>query len=103
MASLQKIADEDRDVFAVGLVRRGSATPKIIVIHRREIVVNEAESVDAFHRDRRREGLDPIATDGFTGSQDEHRPEAFTTAQQGIARGFIQQGCQTHSIDRGGE
>ena len=42
----ERIPGEDRHRFAVNLVACGLASPKIVVVHRREVVVNQGVGVD---------------------------------------------------------
>ena len=51
---LQTVAGENRHAFAVHDVRRRPPAPQVIVIHRRQVVVDQRIGVDHFDRARRR-------------------------------------------------
>ncbi len=51
--SVQRIAGEDRGAFVEGAVQSRLAAPQIVIVHARQIVVDQRIDVDALDRERR--------------------------------------------------
>ena len=63
----QRVTRENGDAFAVDLVAGGAAAAKIIVVHRRQIIVYQRIGVNAFHGARERHRITNTATAGLGG------------------------------------
>ena len=73
---VEPVAGEDRDVLAVLDVAGGTATAEVVVVHRRQVVVDEAVGVDQLQRGGQRQQL------GWTSS----RASAVVSARTGWIR-----------------
>ena len=55
---LQRIADQHRGALVEGAVAGRAPAPQVVVVHRRQVIVDQAVDVDQLHRGGRRiEGL----------------------------------------------
>mmetsp|Transcript_31563 Transcript_31563/g.77813 ORF Transcript_31563/g.77813 Transcript_31563/m.77813 type:complete len:325 (+) Transcript_31563:442-1416(+) len=80
----QRVAGEDGDIVAVQLVVRRLAAPEVVVVHRRQVVVDQAHRVDHLERDRRwLRGLDRAA-EHLGGGEAEHRAHALAARHQRV-------------------
>jgi hypothetical protein len=63
----------------------GFSTAQVIVVHRRQVVVDEAVGVDQFDGCGR--GIEPLepSAEGLTGHVDEHRTQSLASAQHAVA------------------
>ena len=86
----QGIARENGDAVAENFVTRRAATAEIVVIHARQIIVNERVGVDAFHgagvRQRRRR----FTSAGFGSGETKNGPEPFPAGKQTVAHRLVQ-------------
>ena len=82
---LQRIADEDGGRFIEGAMRRGLAAAQVVIVHRRQIVVNQRIRVNEFHRRSRRIQCIRVQPKGFSGAIDEQRAQALAAAQDRVA------------------
>lgn len=84
------IAREDGHGFARVDVQRGSSATKVVVVHGRQVIVDEAEGVDEFNGPGSGQGRLAVAArrDGAVPGQ--HGPEPFPPAEEGIANGIEQ-------------
>ncbi len=71
------------------MARRPSAS-KVIVVHGRQIVVDEAIDVNQLYRGGRSIELRQGSTKGFAGQVNEDRAEALATAEHAVTHGLAQ-------------
>ena len=90
---LQSVAGENRHALAMHHVRRRPSAPQVIVVHRRQIVVDQRVGVNHLDRARGRHG--EIACRGFGGAtrlrdafgagNHQQRPQPLAAAKQAVA------------------
>ena len=81
----QSIASENGHGIAVDLVVGGATTAQIIVIHRRQIVMDQRHGVDHLQGHCRRHRQRGITADQLTGCKAENRSEPLASSQERIA------------------
>src|SRR5215218_2656542 len=69
---------------------RRAATPLVVVVERREVVVDEREGVDELERRRGRQGALHVASGRLGGGEAEHRPNPLAAALERIAHGLAE-------------
>ena len=86
-AGLQAVADQHGGSFVVGHVTAGLAVAQFVVVHGRQIVVDQGVAVDHLHGNGR--GLSPIggSPQAVAGGQRQQRSQTLATAKQRIAAG----------------
>ena len=88
----EAVSREDSDRFPVDpVVGRATAT-EMIIVHAGKIVVNEGVSVNAFDGAGGREGIRLFATDGTSRRQAEDGAQTFSSGQQAVAHGAVNEG-----------
>src|SRR5687767_8439972 len=72
---------------------RGPCATKIVVIHRRQIVMYEA--IDLYELDGCRAQVEMIhgSTERFTGGVHEHGPQALSTTKHAVSHAFAKPRC----------
>ena len=82
---MERVAGEDRGRFVERAVHGRLAAPQIVVVHARQIVVDQRVDVDAL--DRERDPHRPVAVDveQVAGGEDQQRPHPLAAADRGIA------------------
>ncbi len=88
----QGVSCEDRDGFAEDLVARRLATSQVIVVHGRQVVVDEAVGVHHLDGTRQREQLFAVASHGFARGEDQQGPNALTAREEAVAHGPVDGG-----------
>jgi hypothetical protein len=88
----QGVAGQDGDAFAENFVIGRFAAAQIVVVHRRQIVVDEGIGVDALDGASQRHGLLDGAAASLRRRQAERRAEAFAARENGIAHGLVDGG-----------
>jgi hypothetical protein len=88
----QGIAGEDGDPFTEDLVVGEASASIIVVIHGRQVVVDEGVGVDAFHGASQGHGVGRGPPAGLGGGQAEDGAETFSAGEQGIPHGFVNRG-----------
>ena len=83
--SQQRVAGEDRGRLVEGLVDGRPPAADIVVIHRRQVVVDEAVGMDAFERRRGRDHSAALGAEQPGRLDQQERPEALAAAEHGIA------------------
>jgi len=85
----QRIPGKDRNSFAVHFVGRRPSPSEVIVIHTREVVMNEAVGMEAFHGaggwHRRRD----LAAARLGSRQTKDGPEAFSSGEYAVAHRLV--------------
>ena len=80
----QRVAREDRDAFAEHFVIRQFSAAIIVVVHGRQIVVNQRVGVDALDRAGQRQGVVDGSAAGFRRRQTKGRAHAFAPGEQRV-------------------
>jgi hypothetical protein len=80
----QAIASENGHPLAGDHVERGLAPAHGVVIHRRQIVVDQRVGVDELDRARGRQGHRAIAADGVGACQTQHRTQPLAACEQAV-------------------
>ena len=92
----EAVADEDRLALAEADVRRRPSAAQVVVVHRRQVVVDQRVGVNQLERTGRRHGepagLGLGAEDGVGGGQRQERTDAFAAAEQRIAQAGVEHG-----------
>ena len=87
---VQAIAGQHGGGFIEGLVHGGLPAAQVIIVHARQIVVDQAVDMDAFDRERDPERLFAWHMEDIAGRNHQQRAHAFATADRRMAHGFIQ-------------
>ena len=87
---LQRITGKNRDAVAVDDVQRRPAAPERVVVHRREVVVNQRVGMDEFDGTRGGEGVwhrvaCRVAVHGVGGGQGQNRAKSLSAGHHAIA------------------
>ena len=82
---VQRVAREDRDVLAEGDVRGRAAAAHVVVVHRRQVVVDERVGVDELERRREGQEVVLVAADRAGGGERQDRADALAACQQAVA------------------
>ena len=87
---VEPVPGQDGHVLPEGLVAGGTSAAQIVVVHRREVVVDERVRVDEL--ERRGQGQDPLrgTPDRPRRGQRQHRADALAAGQQRIAHGLVE-------------
>ena len=86
----QAVAGEDRHVLAERHVAGGLAAAQVVVVHGRQVVVDERVGVDHLDRRRERQHVLGVAPERLGRGQGQHRPDALAARQQRVAHGLHQ-------------
>ena len=88
---VEAVAGQDRDVLAVLDVAGRAAAAQVVVVHRRQVVVDQASRCGSA-RARRRAGARSRASrpSALRGRERQHRPDALAAGQQRVAHGLLQ-------------
>ena len=89
-ARLQCIAHEYRRGFVEGAMAGWPPAAKIVVVHRRKVVVDEAVDVDELDRGRGRVEQLERRAERFAGGVHEHRTHAFAARECAVTHGLEQ-------------
>ena len=91
-AGQERVAGEDRDRLAEHLVRGGLAAPQVVVVHGRQVVVDEAVGVDHLHRAGERHQVLARPAHRLAGREDEHGTDALAAGEEAVAHGAVDGG-----------
>ncbi len=102
---LQRIPGEDGHRFAEGHMAGGPAAAQLIIVHRRQIVVDQGVGVDQLHRTGRRIQRRPRVAAKLAAGVDQQRAQAFASAEHGMAHRLMKQlrgrvGTRQHLLER---
>jgi hypothetical protein len=86
----EAVAGQDGDVLPEGDVARGLPTAQVVVVHRREVVVDQRVRMDHLDRRAEREDLGRRTPEGLGCGEGEHRPDALATGEQRVAHGLLE-------------
>ena len=101
---MQAVACEDGDAVAVHDMQRRPPAPERVVVHRREIVVNERVSMNELDRagagqcELDRGIVAPAARDGVGRGERQHGPEPFASGEHAVAHRLAHdaRACRRH-------
>ena len=85
----QRVAREDCDAVPENFVARRATSAEIVVVHAREIVVDERIGVDAFHRAGERQRVVDLAATRFGRSEAKNRPQTFSAREQTVSHRLV--------------
>ena len=87
---LQCIAGQDRGRFVEGAMAGRPSAPQIIIVHGRQVVVDQAVDVDQL--DSGGGGIELLErrAESFAGEVHEYRPQALAAAEHAVAHGLVQ-------------
>ena len=86
----EAVAGEDRDVLAVDDVRRRPAAAQLVVVHRRQVVVDQRVGVDELDRRRGRQHLGRVVAGRARRRQAEHRADPLAAGEQRVAHRLVE-------------
>src|SRR4051794_25030704 len=86
----QTVAGENRDVLAEPDVTGGLAAAQVVVVHRRQVVVDERVGMDQLERGRRGHHPVRIEADGLRRGQRQNRADALAAGKQRMAHRLLQ-------------
>jgi hypothetical protein len=86
----ESIAREDRHVLAERHVTGRLAAAQLVVVHGREVVVNQRVGVDHLDRRRDRKDLVGVAAERLRGRERQHRPDALAARQERVAHRLLE-------------
>ena len=87
---VQRIARQHGGGFVKGLVDGRLAAAQIVIVHARQIVVDEAVDMDAFDGEGDAQGAFPVDIEQVAGGNHQQRPHALAAADGGVAHGVEQ-------------
>jgi hypothetical protein len=88
----ERVSGEDRDRLAEDLVRGRLAAPEVVVVHGRQVVVDQAVRVDHLHRAGERHEVGAGAAHGLAGGDHERGPDALAPREQAVADRAVDRG-----------
>ena len=88
----QRVARQHGDAFAEHLVVGRLAAAEIVVVHRRQIVVDERIGVDALDGARERQGVGFASAAGLRGGEAEGRAHPFAAGEERVTHRLVDGG-----------
>ena len=89
---VERVAGEDRDVLAELTWQVGPPAAQVVVVHRREVVVDQRVGVDQLDRRRERQHVARVALRRAGGRERQHRADALAAGEQAVAHRLLQAG-----------
>ena len=86
----QPVPGQDGQVLTEDLMVRRLAPAQVIVVHGRQVIMDEAVGVDHLQGAGKGQRQLRLAAGHFAGRQQHHRPQAFAARQQAVAHGLQQ-------------
>ena len=86
----QSVAREDRGRLIELLVIGRTTAPEVVVIHRRQVVMNQRVSMNQLDRDSRRQCLLDRPAARFARHQHEHRSQSFAAGLDAVTHRRLQ-------------
>ena len=80
----QRVTGEQRHALAERDVQARPAPPLVVVVHRREVVVDEREGVHELEPERGRKSALDGASRGLRRGEADHRPDPLAAASEGV-------------------
>ncbi len=90
---VEAVAGEDRDLLAERAVARRPPAAKVVVVHRRQVVVDQRIGVDQLERGGERQDRLRRAPDRRGGGKREHRADPLAAGEQRVAHRLLQAGA----------
>ena len=87
---VEAIAGEDRGRLVELLVHRRAAAAQVIIVHRRQVVMDQRIDVDCLQRGRDPARAVHVAIEQPRGGEDEQRAQSFAAVDGGVAHRAIQ-------------
>ena len=87
---VERIAGEDRGRFIPRLVYGGLAAAQVVVVHRRQVVVDQRIDVDAFDRGAGAHRAGAVDAEQPAGREGEQRAQALAAADRGVAHRAVE-------------
>jgi hypothetical protein len=81
----QRVPGEDRRRLVEGAVDGRPAAAQVVVVHRRQVVVNQRIAVPAFDRRPDPPRAVALGAEGARGLDDQERPQPLAAAENGVA------------------
>ena len=81
----QGVARQDRGVLTERAVASRATATQIVIIHRRQVVMDQRVGVDQLQGGGGRQQLVRVVAESFACRQTQHRANAFPTGQQRVA------------------
>ncbi len=85
----ERVAGEDGDAFAENLVAGETSAAVVIVVHRREVVVNQGVGVDALDGAGEGHGPGGLPAAGLRGGKRQDGAKPLAAGEQGVAHGPV--------------
>ncbi len=89
---LQCVTGKDSGRLVIGTVTAGLAASQVIVVHGRQVIVDQRVGMDQFNRCRRCVECFRVGANGPPTGVDQGGANAFATAQHGVTHGLVQTG-----------
>jgi hypothetical protein len=89
---LHGIGGEDRRGLVEGAVGGGPAPAQVVVVHRRQVVVDQRECVHELDGGGRRVEPRRVDAEGLAGGVDEQWPDPLAAAEHRVAHGLVEAG-----------
>ena len=86
----QRVAGQDRHRFAIDLVIRRLPAPEVVVVHRRQVVVNERVGMDQFQRAGDRHQSRRGLTHRFCRGNRQDRADPLSARHETVPHAFVQ-------------
>ena len=86
----QGVTGQDGDSFAEDLVVGGIAAPEVVIVHGRQVVVDQGIGVDHLHGAGGWQGPLRIAAHRLAGRQHQDRPDPLAAGKDRVAHGLMQ-------------
>ena len=86
----ERVPREDGDAFAEAHMGARLAAPKVVVVQRRQVVVDEAEGVDELERAGSGQHLGGRTRERLAGRQAENRPNPLPAAEERVAERLLE-------------
>ena len=86
------VAGKDRDGLSVHLVAGGPAPAKIVVVHGRQIVMDERVGMDQLERSRDRQEIGCLRAQRLGRRDRQDRPHPFASREQAVPHGLMHDG-----------
>ena len=86
----QGVPGQYGDRLAEHLVVGRIAAPEVVVVHGRQVVMDQGIGMDHLHGAGSRHGMGDIAPDRLAGCQHQDRTDPFASGEDRIAHGFVE-------------
>ncbi len=87
---LQRVAGQDRRAFIERTVTGRPSASQVVIVHRGQVVVDQAVGMDQFHGRRGRVEIVRVRTQRLPGDVHQQRAQPLAAAQHAVAHRFLQ-------------